>query len=96
MNAIPETLKEIDVLIDATGKMEAIAPMLMRMKRGGRVVLLGYYDAISLPYQPVFLRELTLVSSMQWAPGDVARARDLMAASANRNKQFDDAPYAGR
>ncbi len=81
-NSIPETLKEIDVLIDATGKMEAIAPMLMRMKRGGRVLLLGYYDSISLPYQPVFLRELTLVSSMQWAPGDVARARDLMVANA--------------
>ena len=75
-------VKDIEVLIDATGKMEAIAPMLMRMKRGGRVVLLGYYDAINLPYQPVFLRELTLVSSMQWAPGDVVRARDLLMRNA--------------
>jgi 3-hydroxyethyl bacteriochlorophyllide a dehydrogenase len=79
---IPETLKDVEILIDATGKMEAIAPMLMRMKRGGRVVLLGYYDCISLPYQPVFLKELSLHSSMQWAPGDLVRARDMMAVNA--------------
>jgi bacteriochlorophyllide a dehydrogenase len=98
---MPESLKDIEVLIDATGKMEAIAPVLMRMKRDGRVVLLGYYDNISLPYQPVFLRELTLVSSMQWAPGDVARARDLMAANTietnsliTHHMQADDAAQA--
>jgi len=72
------TIKGVDVLIDATGKMEAISPWLMRMGRGGRVVLLGYYDCINLAYQPVFLKELTLVSSMQWAPGDLAAARDLI------------------
>ena len=65
-------------LIDATGKMEAIAPLLMKMQKGGRIVLLGFYDCLSLPYQPIFLKELTLVSSSQWAPGDVARVRDMM------------------
>jgi 3-hydroxyethyl bacteriochlorophyllide a dehydrogenase len=69
-----------DVLIDATGKMDAIAPRLMSVKKGGRVVLLGYYDKIDLPYMPVFLRELTLASSMQWAPGDLVRARDAIAS----------------
>lgn len=69
-----------DVLIDATGKMEAIAPFLMATHKGGRVVLLGYYDAVHLPYMPVFLRELSLVASREWAAGDLARARDLIAA----------------
>ena len=69
-----------DVLIDATGKMEAIAPFLMSVQKGGRAVLLGYYDAVHLPYMPVFLRELSLVASNEWAPGDLARARDLIAA----------------
>ena len=71
-------IKGVDVLIDATGKMDAIAPWLMRMGRGGRIVLLGYYDCINLPYVPVFLKELTLVSSMQWAAGDLVLARDLI------------------
>jgi 3-hydroxyethyl bacteriochlorophyllide a dehydrogenase len=77
------TLKQdslFDVMIDATGKMDAIAPMLMRVKKGGQVILLGYYDCVSLPYQPIFLRELMLVSSAQWANGDLTRARDEIAS----------------
>jgi bacteriochlorophyllide a dehydrogenase len=70
----------LDVLIDATGKMDAIAPCLMSLKKGGRVVLLGYYESVSLPYMPLFLRELTLAASKEWAPGDLARARDLIAS----------------
>ncbi|MCX7938649.1 MAG: chlorophyll synthesis pathway protein BchC [Thermoflexales bacterium] len=68
-----------DVLIDATGKMEAIAPRLMRVKTGGRLVLLGYYEKIDLPYMPAFLRELTFAVSKEWAPGDLVRARDAIA-----------------
>ena len=69
-----------DVLIDATGKMDAIAPRLMSVKQGGRVVLLGYYERIDLPYMPAFLRELTFAVSKEWAPGDLARARDAIAS----------------
>ncbi|MDW8350669.1 MAG: chlorophyll synthesis pathway protein BchC [Anaerolineae bacterium] len=68
------------VLIDATGKMDAIAPRLMNVQKGGRVVLLGYYEKIDLPYMPAFLRELTFAVSKEWAPGDLARARDAIAA----------------
>jgi 3-hydroxyethyl bacteriochlorophyllide a dehydrogenase len=52
----------------------------MQVKKGGRVVLLGYYDKVELPYMPIFLRELTLAASKEWAPGDLARARDAIAA----------------
>lgn len=91
----------LDVLIDATGKMEAIAPRLMQVKQGGRVVLLGYYDAVALPYMPVFFRELTLAASKEWAPGDLARVRDLIAsgqievdALITHRMRADDAPAA--
>ncbi len=90
-----------DVLIDATGKMEAIAPFLMATQKGGRVVLLGYYDAVHLPYMPIFLRELSLVASKEWAAGDLARARDLIAAGQlevdsliTHRLSADDAPRA--
>jgi bacteriochlorophyllide a dehydrogenase len=78
----PGSGAQFDVLIDATGKMDAIAPVLMRIRKGGALVLLGYYDAIQLPYQPVFLNELRLLASAQWAPGDLARARDAIASGA--------------
>ena len=91
----------ISNLIDATGKMEAIAPLLMKMQKGGRIVLLGFYDCLSLPYQPIFLKELTLVSSSQWASGDVARVRDMMingeidtANLITHRADVSDAPHA--
>jgi len=94
-------VSEYDMLIDATGKMDAIAPRLMSVKKGGRVVLLGYYDKIELPYMPVFLRELTLASSMQWVPGDLVRARDAIASGEIEVRTLithclpaDDAPKA--
>lgn len=70
---------QFSVVIDATGKMDAIAPRLMNVQKGGRVVLLGYYERIDLPYMPAFLRELTFAVSKEWAPGDLARARDAIA-----------------
>ncbi|BCX02499.1 MAG: alcohol dehydrogenase [Candidatus Roseilinea sp.] len=89
------------VLIDATGKMEAIAPHLMNIQKGGRVVLLGYYERIDLPYMPAFLRELTFAVSTEWAPGDLARARDAIAAGQVEVRALithclpaDDAPKA--
>lgn len=90
-----------DVLIDATGKMEALAPRLMSVKQSGRVVLLGYYDRLDLPYMPIFLRELTLAASKEWAPGDLARARDAIARGEIEVRSLithclpvDDAPRA--
>jgi bacteriochlorophyllide a dehydrogenase len=80
--ASPGAPPEFDCVIDATGKMDAIAPVLMQIKKGGVVVLLGYYDAVQLPYQPVFLRELRLLASAQWAHGDLLRARDAIASGA--------------
>lgn len=92
---------QFSVLIDATGKMDAIAPRLMNIRKGGRVVLLGYYEKIDLPYMPAFLRELTFVVSKEWAPGDLARARDAIAAGQIEVRSLithclpaDDAPKA--
>ncbi len=78
-DAQPPAQPSYDVLIDATGKMDAIAPHLMSVKKGGRVVLLGYYERIDLPYMPAFLRELTFAVSKEWAPGDLVRARNAIA-----------------
>ncbi len=100
-SAVAALDKTFAVLIDATGKMEAIAPRLMNVQKGGRVVLLGYYERIDLPYMPAFLRELTLAVSKEWAPGDLARARDAIAAGQVEVRSLithclpaDDAPRA--
>jgi 3-hydroxyethyl bacteriochlorophyllide a dehydrogenase len=64
----------INVLIEATGSMTALA---------GGLPLLGYYDHINIPYAPVFMREAQILVAREWQfgpDGDLPRARDMIAS----------------
>ena len=79
--AISET--NINLLIEATGSMPALAAALPLLANHGRVLLLGYYDHIHIPYAPVFMREAQILIAREWQfgpDGDLPRARDLLAS----------------
>jgi len=89
INVSKETLEEamgneqIDVLIEATGSMEALRSALPLLAEHGRVVLLGYYDHIDVPYAPLFMREARLLVAREWERGphgDLPHIRDLLAS----------------
>ncbi len=74
---------KVDVLIEATGSMGALAGALPLLANHGRVVLLGYYDHINIPYAPVFMREAQILVAREWEfgpDGDLPRVRDLLAS----------------
>lgn len=78
--ALPEG--NISVLIEATGSMPALTGALPLLANHGRVLLLGYYDHINIPYAPVFMREAQIMIAREWtfgANGDLPHARDLIA-----------------
>lgn len=73
----------INVLIEATGSMTALSGALPLLANHGRVLLLGYYDHINVPYAPVFMREATVLVAREWQfgpDGDLPRVRDLIAS----------------
>jgi bacteriochlorophyllide a dehydrogenase len=73
----------INVLIEATGSMTALAGGLPLLANHGRVLLLGYYDHINIPYAPVFMREAQVLVAREWQfgpDGDLPRARDMIAS----------------
>lgn len=73
----------INVLIEATGSNPALAGALPLLANHGRVLLLGYYDHINIPYAPVFMREAQILVAREWKfgpDGDLPRARDLIAS----------------
>jgi 3-hydroxyethyl bacteriochlorophyllide a dehydrogenase len=72
-DALPEP---VDVIVEATGSMEALTEALPYLAAGGTVALLGYYARLDLPYMPLFLKEAQLVTAKEWAPGDLIRCRD--------------------
>jgi len=76
-----------EVIIEASGSMAALTSTLGTLATNGRVVLLGYYDEIHLPYMPLFLKQAQLLTSKEWAPGDLQRCRDMIV-----NGELDVAP----
>jgi 3-hydroxyethyl bacteriochlorophyllide a dehydrogenase len=84
INLSHETLKEklegpLDLLIDATGKMEALAAQLMPVRARGRVLLLGFYQKIELPFAIPFIKELSFQTSREWAAEDIPAAGAALA-----------------
>ncbi len=82
--SLDEALGEanINVIIEATGSMPALAGALPLLANHGRVLLLGYYDHIHIPYAPVFMREATVLVAREWqfgVDGDLPHVRDMIA-----------------
>ena len=69
----------VNAIIDATGSMAAITGALPLLQPKGTILLLGYYQNLELPYMPLFLKEARLLTAKEWAPGDLAAVRDLIA-----------------
>ncbi|NJN66033.1 MAG: zinc-binding dehydrogenase [Chloroflexaceae bacterium] len=75
--------EKVDVIIEATGSMAALTNALPLLADHGRVLLLGYYDHVDLPYAPLFLREARIMVAREWESGldgDLPRTRDLIAS----------------
>lgn len=68
-----------DTIIEATGSMAALTGALPLLGEGGTILLLGYYETLTLPYMPLFLKQARLLTAREWAPGDLQRCRDLLA-----------------
>lgn len=71
-----------DVIIEASGSMAALTGAIASLAPNGRIVLLGYYDELHLPYMPLFLKQAQLLTAKEWAQGDLQRCRDLIVSGA--------------
>ncbi len=75
--------EKVNVLIEATGSMTALSSALPLLMNQGRVLLLGYYEHIDIPYAPVFMREAQILVAREWVfgnDGDLPYTRDLLAS----------------
>jgi 3-hydroxyethyl bacteriochlorophyllide a dehydrogenase len=74
--------RPFDVVIEATGTMAALTAALPLMGDACTILLLGYYETLQIPYMPLFLKQARLLTAREWAPGDLARSRDMLASGA--------------
>ncbi|WP_425092412.1 chlorophyll synthesis pathway protein BchC [Tropicimonas sp. S265A] len=69
-------------IYDASGSADLIASLIMRIQKGGEIVLAGFYDQISFPFPPAFMKEARLRIAAEWDRDDLVATRALIESGA--------------
>jgi 3-hydroxyethyl bacteriochlorophyllide a dehydrogenase len=70
-------------IYDATGDAGLIDSLVMRLSRGGEIVLAGFYpDPIRFAFPPSFLKEARFRVAAEWTADDLAATRALLESGA--------------
>ena len=66
-------------IFDASGDAALIDTLVMRLAKGGEIVLAGFYSTpITFAFPPAFMKEARLRVAAEWSPGDLAQVLDLV------------------
>ena len=80
--ALDEALRDLDAVVEATGRSDEIARCARALRPGGTIVLLSYYDDLRTAYVDLFVKEVSLLVAREWAYDDLLAARDALASGA--------------
>ncbi len=69
-------------IYDASGSADLIASLIMRIQKGGEIVLAGFYDQITFPFPPAFMKEARLRIAAEWDRDDLVATRALIESGA--------------
>lgn len=68
-------------IYDASGDSGLLDQLVMRLAKGGEIVLAGFYEApLAFAFPPAFMREARLRVAAEWQPEDLTRVKALMRA----------------
>lgn len=71
--------RDYAAIYDASGAADLLNSLIGRIKRGGEVVLAGFYTApISFAFPPAFMKEARLRIAAEWAADDMVATRQLV------------------
>ena len=70
-------------IYDASGRSDLLNDLVMRLAKGGEIVLAGFYtQPLSFTFPPAFMREARFRIAAEWAPDDLIVARSLVESGA--------------
>lgn len=72
--------RDYRVICDASGSTEVIDDLIMRLGKGGELVLAGFYDRLSIGFPPAFMREARLRIAAEFTPADLSAVSQLVSA----------------
>lgn len=75
--------RDYTAIYDASGAPDLLNSLISRIKKGGEVVLAGFYTApLSFAFPPAFMKEARLRIAAEWAAQDMIDTRNLIHSGA--------------
>ncbi len=71
--------RDYHAIYDASGDAGLVDDLIMRLAKGGEIVLAGFYsERVSFAFPAAFMREAHFRVAAEWQPGDLAETRALI------------------
>lgn len=81
LTADADARRDYRCIFDASGDASLLDALVMRLAKGGEVVLAGFYATpITFQFPMAFMKEARLRVAAEWSPGDLASVLDLVNA----------------
>jgi 3-hydroxyethyl bacteriochlorophyllide a dehydrogenase len=75
--------RDYRVILDASGAPGILDELVPRLRKGGEIVLAGFYsEPVSFLFPPAFMREARFRVAAEWQPQDFEAVRDLAESGA--------------
>lgn len=78
-----DTRRDYRAIYDASGAKGLLDQLVMRLAKGGEVVLAGFYtEPVAFAFPPAFMKEARIRIAAEWAPEDLTATRSLIESGA--------------
>lgn len=75
--------RDYRAIYDASGAKGLLDQLVMRLAKGGEVVLAGFYtEPVAFAFPPAFMKEARIRIASEWAPEDLVATRALIESGA--------------
>lgn len=75
--------RDYRAIYDASGARGLLDQLVMRLARGGEVVLAGFYtEPVAFAFPPAFMKEARIRIASEWTPDDLTATRSLIESGA--------------
>ena len=78
-----DSRRDYKAIYDASGAKGLLDPLVMRLAKGGEVVLAGFYtEPVSFAFPPAFMKEARIRIASEWTPDDLVAVCALIESGA--------------
>ena len=78
-----DTRRDYRAIYDASGAKGLLDQLIMRLAKGGEIVLAGFYtEPVAFAFPPAFMKEARFRIASEWTPDDLSATRALIESGA--------------